>query len=88
MTAKNYHERWPNLLKTELVTLSEIAKMTGVTPACASNWVSRYQTFPAPLIVNRDGTLALWAARDVQAWFDATLANRPKSSVKRGVKRS
>lgn len=53
----------------DLVGLSEIAELAGVSRQAAYNWTTRYPTFPKPLAVLHCGTI--WSRKRVRAWLEA-----------------
>lgn len=57
------------LLLAELVTGSEIARLTGVTPAAVSNWITRHADFPAPR--TGSGRTARYSRTEALQWFAA-----------------
>lgn len=85
MTKRNYYNRFPSIDKESdpLVTTAGIARLYSVTPAAASNWVTRYPTFPNPAAVDESGGMAMWRKSDVEEWFSATLSGSLKSLSKR-----
>ena len=80
---RNYYNRYPTLNRTELVTPAGIARMYDMTPAAVSNWVTRYASFPAPVVVDDSGSVALWERAAVERWYNDTLVNSKKSISKR-----
>lgn len=85
MTKRNYHSRFPSIPEESdpLITTAGIARLYSVTPAAASNWVTRYSTFPVPAVVDESGSMAMWRKSDVQEWFSTTLEHSLKSLAKR-----
>lgn len=52
----------------DLVTMSDVAREHGVTPAAASNWHARYPSFPRS--VWGHGKRRLWLRPDVDTWLE------------------
>lgn len=50
-----------------VVCMTEIAEMAGVTPSAISNWRKRNVGFPQPIVTLRIG--ALWHRPDVEEWI-------------------
>lgn len=82
---RNYYTRFKTHPTTEpLVTLATVARHYNVTPAAASNWVVRYETFPEPAVIDSTGTFAMWKQSEIDTWFDSTLRENRKSLAKIG----
>lgn len=46
----------------------DIAAFAGVVPSAVSNWQTRYDNFPAPILV---GGHKVWRRADVVAWLES-----------------
>ena len=80
---RNYYSKYPEANKTDLLTPAGIARLYRVTPACASNWITRYDTFPTPAVIDDSGTVAMWQREAVEAWHQQVLGENLKSLAKR-----
>lgn len=52
--------------RTILYTKSDIAEVMGVTTQAVSNYIRRYEGFPAPQYSNEDGSVCLYTAEDLK----------------------
>lgn len=52
--------------RTILYTKSDIAEVMGVTVQAVSNYIRRYEGFPAPQYSNADGSVSLYTGEDLK----------------------
>lgn len=83
MTTRNYYNRFRDAGRTDLLSITGVARLYNVTPAAVSNWVSRYESFPEPEVIDGSGSVALWSRTAVQEWHVETLGKNARSIAKR-----
>lgn len=53
----------------DLVSNTEIARLAEVTPAAVSNWKSRFDDFPKPVITFSNGHFQIYRWSEVREWL-------------------
>lgn len=68
--------------RTILFTKSDIAEVMGVTVQAVSNYIRRYEDFPAPQYSNLDGSVCLYTAEDLKKIYSFLTAKFAEANVR------